>query len=66
MTYRFHPEALDEYDQAAAYYATCQPGLEIRFLDAVEATIQRVCEAPERWQETVLTVSRLALPERSI
>ena len=50
MTYRFHPEALDEYDQAAAYYATCQPGLEIRFLDAVEATIQRVCEAPERWR----------------
>jgi hypothetical protein len=33
MTYLFHPEALAEYDDAAAYYAGCKPGLQIRFLD---------------------------------
>jgi len=24
MKYQFHPEALAEYDDAAAYYATCK------------------------------------------
>jgi plasmid stabilization system protein ParE len=48
MRYQFHPEALAEYDAAAAYYAACQPGLEIRFIDAVQAAIRRACEAPER------------------
>jgi len=50
MTHRFHPEALAEYDEAAAYYAGCKPGLEARFLDAVEAAIHRICEAPDRWR----------------
>jgi toxin ParE1/3/4 len=51
MKYQFHPEALAEYDAAAAYYATCQPGLERRFIDAVQAAIHRVCEAPEQWRK---------------
>jgi plasmid stabilization system protein ParE len=51
MTYGFHPEALIEYDEAAARYAECQPGLEIRFLEAVEATIRRICDAPTRWRK---------------
>jgi plasmid stabilization system protein ParE len=46
MIYGFHPEALDEFDKAAAYYAERQPGLQIRFIDAVEHAISRACDAP--------------------
>jgi plasmid stabilization system protein ParE len=48
MRFEFHPEALDEYEDAARYYAHCQEGLEVRFIDCVESTLQRICEAPER------------------
>jgi hypothetical protein len=34
MSYEFHPEALDEYADAARYYAGCQEGLELRFIVA--------------------------------
>jgi len=36
--------------KAARYYANCQPGLELRFMSAVEHVIQQIVEAPERWQ----------------
>ena len=50
MIYGFHPEALDEFDKAAAYYAERQPGLQVRFIDAVEHAISRACDAPERFR----------------
>jgi Plasmid stabilisation system protein. len=49
MRFEFHPEALSEYEDAARYYANCQPGLELRFMTAVEHVIQQIVEAPERW-----------------
>jgi toxin ParE1/3/4 len=48
MRFEFHPEALSEYEDAAQYYAECQPGLELRFMSAVEHVIQQIVEAPER------------------
>jgi len=30
MTYGFHPEALDEFERAVAYYAERQPGLQVQ------------------------------------
>lgn len=48
--YKFHPEALIEFEQAAQYFAERQPGLELRFISSIEATITRVCEAPRRWR----------------
>lgn len=42
--YTFHPEALEEYLDAARYYAGCQPGLEQRFIAAVESGIHRIVE----------------------
>jgi len=51
VTYRFHPEALAEYDEAAAYYKRRKPGLETRFVDAVATVIRRICETPERWRK---------------
>jgi len=50
MPYRFHPEALNEFEAATRYFAERQPGLELRFMSNVEAAIQRVCEAPRRWR----------------
>lgn len=49
MRYEFHPDALAEYDDAASHYARCQPGLELRFIDAVEHAISQIRETPERW-----------------
>jgi toxin ParE1/3/4 len=49
MRFEFHPEALSEYEDAARYYVNCQPGLELRFMSAVEHVIQQIVEAPERW-----------------
>jgi plasmid stabilization system protein ParE len=46
----FHPEALEEFAEAAHYYADCQEGLDIRFVTAVESAIRRITEAPERWR----------------
>jgi len=50
MRYDFHPEALEEYQQAAFYYAQHDPGLALRFVEAVEETIQRILDAPARWR----------------
>ena len=48
--YEFHPEALSEYESAAQYFAERQPGLELRFIASIEATIQRICESPRSWR----------------
>ena len=49
MRYEFHPEALAEYHEAARYYAGCQPGLELRFINAVEHAIGQIRKAPQQW-----------------
>jgi plasmid stabilization system protein ParE len=46
MTYRFHPEALDEYQEATLYYAERDPLLAVRFVEAVEDAIRRILDAP--------------------
>ena len=50
MKYEFHPEALFEFEAAADFYAECQEGLEIRFIDAVRSAIGHACNAPQRWR----------------
>jgi plasmid stabilization system protein ParE len=49
MRLEFHPEALAEYHAAARYYARCQAGLGLRFVEYVEAALERIKEAPGRW-----------------
>ena len=51
MRYEFHPEALDEYEDAARFYAGCQEGLELRFIVCVESAFLQVSEAPTRWRQ---------------
>jgi len=50
MRFEFHPEALAEYEDAARYYSECQPGLELRFISAVEHVIQQILDTPESWR----------------
>ena len=47
MRLEFHPEALAEYDDAARYYAGCQNNLELRFIAAVETTLDQIEQNPE-------------------
>lgn len=49
MTFQFHPDARLEYIEAAAFYESRRGGLGAAFTLEVEATIQRLLEAPERW-----------------
>lgn len=44
--HRFHPEADEEYGQAAAYYANVSSELGGRFYDEIERVIAEVCTAP--------------------
>ena len=50
MRHEFHPEAFEEFEEAAHYYADCQEGLELRFVAAVESAIRRILESPGRWR----------------
>jgi plasmid stabilization system protein ParE len=50
MRYEFHPEALDEYNEAGHYYAQRQPGLDLQFIVSVEDAIGRTLEDPSRWR----------------
>ena len=50
MRYEFHPDALDEYLAATAYYANHEVNLAERFVEAVEDAIRRVLESPARWR----------------
>jgi toxin ParE1/3/4 len=50
MRYEFHPEALEEFSQAALWYAEHEPELGRQFLGSLEEAIERVVEAPLRWR----------------
>jgi plasmid stabilization system protein ParE len=50
MNYEFHPEALEEYQEATLYYAERDPALAERFVDSVEEAIARIREGPLRWR----------------
>lgn len=42
----FHPEALAEADEVAAFYKARQPALEVRFLEALNEAITRISRNP--------------------
>ncbi len=50
MRYEFHPEALDEYEKAARFYASRQKGLELRFIECVETAFRKISEEPARFR----------------
>ena len=46
----FHPNALVEADKAAEFYREYQEKLEIRFLEALNETIQRIRRNPDMYR----------------
>ncbi len=50
MRYIFHPEALQEYGDAATYYDKISPELGNAFIESVENGINRIISRPEAWQ----------------
>lgn len=50
MNYAFHPEALDEFEQAAKYYAECQTGLDLRFIACIETALRQISGEPTRFR----------------
>ena len=46
----FHPEADEEYAEAAAHYAAIRPELGGRFYDEIERLITDACAAPNRFR----------------
>jgi plasmid stabilization system protein ParE len=50
MNVRLHPEAEAEVSEAFAHYERDEPGLGITFIHAVDTTIKRIVDGPERWQ----------------
>ena len=44
MRFEFHPEALEEYREAAQWYGNRQPQLAFRFAIEVEDAIRRVVD----------------------
>ena len=50
MNVEFSPEALREFEDSALYYAECQPGLETRLVDCIEAAVRDIVDDPLRWR----------------
>ena len=50
MNYRFHPEALSEFQSAAIYYEKQQAGLGLRFSSAVQTAVDHIVESPNVWR----------------
>ncbi len=48
--FHFHPEARLEYREAAAFYEARRPGLGAVFTREIEAAIEMILEAPDRWR----------------
>jgi len=48
---RFHPEALDEFDDAGRYYAEINSELGARFYREIERLIREVCADPRRFRK---------------
>ncbi len=49
MNWSFHPEALEEYQQATLYYDERRRGLGTRFVLEVESAIHKLLQHPKRY-----------------
>jgi len=50
MKFDFHPEALEEFQDAAIFYESHQSGLGGRFIDAVQSAVDCIVESPDSWR----------------
>ena len=50
MTFSFHPEAEEEFNEAIDYYENNEPGLGYDFSIEVHAAIQNIVNYPTAWK----------------
>ena len=50
MKHKFHPGALEDYQEAANWYTQRDPKLASRFVDAVEQAIMKAAQTPDQWR----------------
>jgi plasmid stabilization system protein ParE len=50
MTFEFHPDALEEYEEAAAWYEERRYRLGLEFTVAVEGGVAAILTNPDRYQ----------------
>jgi toxin ParE1/3/4 len=58
MESKFHPGALEDYQEAAKWYAQRDPELAFRFVDAVEQAIMKAAQTPDQWRLVEQNVHR--------
>jgi plasmid stabilization system protein ParE len=46
MRHKFHPEALEDYQEAANWYSQRGPALSFRFVNAIEQAISKAAQHP--------------------
>lgn len=49
MRFRFHPDALAEFQQAAIYYEEQESGLGERFIEIIDSAVANVVQNPKMW-----------------
>lgn len=59
---RVHPEADQDLDNGLRFYLRRSPIAAERFLDEVEAALDLIREAPERWPAYRLNMRRYVMP----
>jgi toxin ParE1/3/4 len=58
MNFSFHPEAIEEYLDAASYYADINSRLATSFIKAIETGIEDILQHPEAWQSVEEDIRR--------
>jgi len=49
MNFRFHPQALAEFEDSVLYYESQQAGLGERFASSIESAIESIVARPALW-----------------
>jgi toxin ParE1/3/4 len=62
MRYIFHPEALNEYAEAVQYYTEQRVEVARAFINAIEDTVYRIRESPNRYAVIDEDVRRCVAP----
>ena len=50
MTFEFHPDALEEYEEAGAWYEERRFRLGVEFTQAVDAGVAAILKTPDRYR----------------
>ena len=58
MNYRWHSGALDDLEEATAFYFQQDPNIELRFADCIDKAIEQVTQSPNTWPIVEVEIRR--------